>query len=211
MLLAALLLSVAPWEGKITVATTPADAEVLVDGDTCAQPCELGDPSPGRHVIRVRQEGFEERIVEIDTALNERKFVNVVLFPLQTDPAKNLAFAKGVRTTGWVLLGTSLATMATAGILQLTLNTRLSERAEQWQLGSDSLADRARSLTATNDAARAQAATIGVAVAGGAMLVGAVAMLAFGPDPKKLEAKLSVEGVTFMPIVGPSMGLALGF
>src|SRR5688572_8760833 len=121
MLLTALLLSVAPWEGKITVDTKPADASVLVDGAECALPCEVGDPTPGRHVIRVRKDGFEERIVEIDTALNERRFVHVDLFPLQMDAAKNLAFAKGVRTTGWVLLGTSLVTIATAGILQLTL------------------------------------------------------------------------------------------
>lgn len=215
MLITTLLLAAAPWEGKIIVDVAPAGAEVFVDDNACAEPCEVSEPSPGRHVILVRKDGFEHRTVEIETKLDERKFVHVQLFALQTDPQKQLQFAKNVRTAGWVLLGTSLATMATAGILQLALVGKINDNTSgQWNLG-DSVQG-----TPPNSPAwqwqRTQTASIGLAVAGGAVLAGAVAMLAFGPDPTGAAGKTKVDAVSVKPTIGPTVGgahagLTLGF
>jgi hypothetical protein len=218
MLLTALLLSVAPWEGRIFVDPNPPDAEVFVDDERCASPCEVGTPTPGRHVILVRKTGYEHRTIEVTvSALDDRRFVHVELFPVQLDAEKNLRFAKNVRASGWALLGVSLATMATAGILELSLTSRLTERANAAAVPQDApLADRARASDAAQAALQAQTATLGVAIAGGAILAAAVALLAFGPDPSAVEAKARVAPVSLRPIVGPTLGgahagFALGF
>ena len=182
MLIPMMLLAVAPWEGLVTVDTTPKDAEVFVDDERCESPCEAGNLTPGRHAIMVRREGFEHRVVELDTKLNERRFVHVDLFPIQSEDAQ-LIFAKKLRVTGWALLGVSLATVATSGILQMTLVPQSQERAGS--APNDSLAEQAQRSQLIHRAQQVQMATIGIAIAGGAVLAGAIAILAGGQAPTK--------------------------
>ncbi len=202
-----LLMAVAPWEGLITVDPTPNDAEVFVDDDRCASPCEAANLTPGRHKIMVRREGYEHRVIELETKLNERRFVHVDLFPIQSEDAQ-LKYARKLRITGWALLGASLATGATAGILQMTLVSQANERASA--APSANLAEQAQRSRLVHGAQQAQMATIGIAIAGGAVLAGAIAILAGGPDPHP-KASTDVE-VTFMPVLGPTYaGVTLGF
>jgi hypothetical protein len=90
----------------------------------------------------------------------------------------------------------------------MTLVSQANERANA--APTSNLAEQAQRSRLVHSAQQAQLATIGIAVAGGAVLAGAIALLAGSADPQP-SASTDVE-VTVHPVIGPAYaGVTLGF
>ncbi len=126
---------------RLSVATVPVGAEVLLDGVSVGRtPLQALPLSVGRHRLRLRHRGAREQIVELEAVAGRAVKVErrlELLPPPPAPPPPPVAPAPRRRLWTWIVGGAAAASLASA------LGAGLASRADytaweaEWERGSD--------------------------------------------------------------------------
>src|SRR6185503_1793548 len=99
--------------GGLSVQTTPADATVLIDGQSRGStPTVIGDLSPGAHQLTLRRDGYLENQSTVQVHSNAVDTVSIVLTAATPNTTPIVQAPRGGSNLKWLLLGGAGAAVA---------------------------------------------------------------------------------------------------